>query len=331
MDLDAFVGQHQPQWRRLEELLRRRRPTAAEADELLDLYQRVSTHLSVVQSANPDPSVTRYLSALLTRARVLSTSRRTTSVAALGTFVTRTFPAALYDLRRWWVATLVVNVVVGFALAAWTMRHPELYGKVLTPAEVDRLVGTDFQGYYSAYAHHELATQVWVNNAWVAARCIALGVLGLPVIALLWSNLVNVSVQGALMASHGRAGLFWGLILPHGMLELTAVFVAAATGLHLFWTWVDPGPLPRLRALGVAGRQAMAVALGLVGVLLVSGVIEGFVTPSDLPTAARILIGCLAEGAFLTYVFTLGRWAHAAGVIGDIDRRSLGEDAPVAA
>ena len=69
MDLDAYLIAHQAQWHRLEELTGRRRLSGAEADELLDLYQRVSTHLSVVRSASPDPSVVTYLSNLLARAR----------------------------------------------------------------------------------------------------------------------------------------------------------------------------------------------------------------------------------------------------------------------
>ena len=86
------------------------------------------------------------------------------------------------------------------------------------------------------------------------------------------------------MMANDRTSLFFGLILPHGLLELTAVFVAAAVGLRLFWSWVEPGPRTRLQAFAAEGRTAVAIAIGLVVVLLVSGVIEGFVTPSGLPT-----------------------------------------------
>ena len=81
------------------------------------------------------------------------------------------------------------------------------------------------------------------------------------------------------MIQHDRGALFFGLILPHGLLELTAVFVAAGVGLRLFWSWVEPGAAPGLQSLAHEGRSAAAVALGLVLVLLVSGVIEAFVTP----------------------------------------------------
>ena len=69
MDLDAFVAAHREEWQRLDELVRQRRLDGAEADEILDLYQRVATHLSVVRSAAPDPSLVTYLSSLLARAR----------------------------------------------------------------------------------------------------------------------------------------------------------------------------------------------------------------------------------------------------------------------
>jgi uncharacterized membrane protein SpoIIM required for sporulation len=125
-------------------------------------------------------------------------------------------------------------------------------------------------------------------------------------------------VIGALMIQHDRGSLFFGLILPHGLLELTAVFVAAGVGLRLFWSWVDPGSRTRGQALAHEGRSAVAVALGLVLVLLVSGVIEAFVTPSGLPTWARIGIGATAEALFFGYVFGLGRRAFRAGHTGDL-------------
>jgi hypothetical protein len=107
------------------------------------------------------------------------------------------------------------------------------------------------------------------------------------------------------------------------------VFVAAGAGLRLGWAWVDPGPLPRPQALASAGRSAITVALGLVGVLLISGVIEAFVTPSPLPTWARVGIGVLAEAAFLTYVIRYGRRAARAGETGDLALGLREDTAPV--
>lgn len=331
MDLDAYLMVHQPQWRRLEELSSRRRLTGAEADELLDLYQRVSTHLSVVRSASPDPTVVAYLSSVLARARVASAGTRTSTWSDLLAFFTRTFPAALYRTRWWWGTTAVLSVVLAAATAWWGVNHPEVWESQMTPAEIEAYVGTDFENYYSEFPHGEFGTLVWLNNARVAALCIALGVLGLPVLWILGQNVVNVGVAAALMIDNERGSLFFGLILPHGLLELTAVFVAAGVGLRLFWSWVEPGPRSRLDSFAREGRTAIAISLGLVAVLLVSGFIEGFVTPSGLPTWARITIGIVAESLFLLYVFVVGRSAVREGVTGDVLARDAGDSAPVVA
>ena len=331
MDLDAFIATHVGQWRRLEELVGRRNLSGSESDELLDLYQRVSTHLSVVRSASPDPSLVSYLSAVLARARHRATGSRATTWSEAGRFFTQTFPAALYRTRRWWLATTLGSIVLAVVVGVWAVRHPEVFTQQMTQAEIEAYVGTDFENYYSEYPHHEFATLVWTNNAWVAAQCIALGVLGLPVLWILAQNVIGVGIAGALMVSHDRGSLFFGLILPHGLLELTAIFVAAAVGLRLFWSWIEPGPRSRLDSLAAEGRTAAAVALGLVVVLFISGGIEGFVTPSGLPTWARILIGVIAELLFLAYVFVVGGRAARAGVTGDVAEADQGERAPVAA
>ena len=323
VDLDAYVLAHQHTWQRLEELAKRRRLTGAEGDELVELYQRTATHLSVVRTSAPDAQVVAHLSSLLARARTRAEGSRTTTWAGVRTFLTDRFPAALYRLRYWWLATMAASVVVTAVMMWWLLENPAVEQSLLSPQEVDQLVSEDFEGYYSQYAAGEFAAQVWINNAWVSALCLALGVLGAPGVWLLFNNLANIAVIGSIMTRHDHAGHFWGLLLPHGLLELTAVFVAGGVGLRLFWSWIEPGDLSRSRSLAREGRTAGTVALGLVLVLAVSGVIEAFVTPSPLPTWARLAIGILAELVFFAYVFGPGRAAVRRGHTGDVDAALL--------
>lgn len=319
MDLDAYVAAHRGEWDELDALTRRSRLSAEEADRLLDLYQRVGTHLAVVRTSAPDPAVVQWLSGVLARARRRASGTRTGSVRDIARFFTETFAATLYHLRWWWLTTTVLSLVVAFAAGWWFYHNPTVENSLMSPSEVAQYVNTDFESYYSEHAATSFAARVWTNNAWVAAQCIAMGVLGAPVVYVLLQNVISVGVIGALMVRHGRGALFFGLILPHGLLELTAVFVAAGVGLRLFWSWVEPGPRTRMASLAAAGRTTVGVAMGLVVVLLVSGVLEAFVTPSGLPTWARIAIGVLAEVAFFAYVFVVGRRAAARGVTGDVD------------
>ncbi|GAA4205966.1 stage II sporulation protein M [Streptosporangium oxazolinicum] len=322
MDIDAFVTAHRPAWDRLEDLVRRRGSLdGAEVDELVDLYQRVATHLSLVRSASADPILVGRLSALVARARSAVTGAHTPAWREFARFFTVSFPVVAYRARRWWLATSVAFLLVSTAVAVWVGENPGVQAAIATPEQITQLVEHDFADYYSENPATSFAGQVWVNNAWVSMQVIMMSILlGLPIPYVLWENALNVAVSAGLMASRGKLDIFFGLITPHGLLELTAVFLAAAVGMRLGWTVVDPGPRRRAEALAEQGRAVMSVALGLVVVLLVSGLIEGLVTPSGLPTWARIGIGVVAEAAFLTYVIFFGRRAVAAGESGDVER-----------
>jgi uncharacterized membrane protein SpoIIM required for sporulation len=319
VDVDAFVAQHAGEWRRLEALAGRRRLSAAEADELVHLYRRVATHLSLVQSRTPDPALATRLSGLLARARgaVVGTPQRS-GWSALAHGVTVSFPAAVYRTWRWSVGVVVVNVVIAAAMMLWLRDHPERLRRLLSSADVRQLVDHDFADYYSAHPAQSFAAQVWTNNALVTAFALFLGVSLVGTVYVMIQNTVNVGVVGGAMLAAGKGNVFFGLILPHGLLELTVVFVACGAGLRLGWAWVAPGERTRSDSLAEAGRSAGVIALGLAGALAVSGVIEAFVTPSGLPTSARIGIGAVAEAAFVTYVVVLGRRAVREGQTGDV-------------
>lgn len=324
MDVDAFLLTHRGTWDRLDQLIKKRRSlTGAEIDELVELYQRVSTHLSILRSASSDSLVTGRLSSLVARARSAVTGAYAPMTSTFVRFWTVSFPVVAYRAWRWWLATAVAFFAVVVVMAFWVAGNPEVQSLVGTPADIDQLINHDVESYYSEHPAAAFALQVWLNNSWVAAKCIAMSVvLGLPIPFVLFDNAANVGVIAGLMFPAGKGGLLLGLLLPHGLLELTAVFLAGAVGMRLGWSVISPGDRPRGQALAEEGRGVVSVAVGLVVVLLVSGLIEAMVTPSPLPTFARIGIGVLAEVAFLSYIVYFGRRGVAAGETGDI------EDAP---
>ncbi|MCX5382101.1 stage II sporulation protein M [Streptomyces sp. NBC_00083] len=335
MDLDVFVTAHHAEWDRLEHLLHRsRRLTGAEVDELVTLYQRTSTHLSLIQSTAPDPLLTTRLTQLVARARSTVTGTRRATWRDAARFFTEGFPAAVYRSRRWWIPAALISVAVAVVIGWWIGAHPEVQSSIAAPDALRQMTrpGGEYETYYSSHPAGSFAAQVWTNNAQAAAMCLVLGAfLGIPVLWILFLNMLNLGVGIGLMSSAGRLDTFLGLILPHGLLELTAVFVAAGTGMRLGWTVIDPGPRTRRAALAERGRAAVGMAIGLALVLFVSGLIEGFVTPSGLPTWARITLGVAAEAAFLVYVYVLGGRAVRAGELGDVEEAARSAELPTAA
>ncbi|MFI6771070.1 stage II sporulation protein M [Streptomyces sp. NPDC050355] len=335
MDLDVFTTAHRAEWDRLEALLhRKRRLTGAEADELVVLYQRTTSHLSLLLSSAPDPALTSRLTSLVARARSTVTGARKASWRDAARFFTTAFPAAVYRLRHWWIPTAILSTVVAALIGWWIAAHPEVQAAIGAPEELRAMTrpGGQYETYYSSHPAASFAAQVWTNNAQAVALCLVLGAfLGLPVLWILLQNMLNLGIGIGLMSSAGRLDTFLGLILPHGLLELTAVFIAAGIGLRLGWTVIDPGPRTRRTALAEEGRTALGVAIGLAAVLFISGALEGFITPSGLPTWARIGIGTAVELAFLLYVYVLGGRAVRAGATGDVDATDRDATLPTAA
>jgi uncharacterized membrane protein SpoIIM required for sporulation len=321
VDVDAFVAAHQAEWDHLDRLARRRRRLSGdEIDELVSTYQRATTHLSELRSAGHDPALTARLSTRLARARAAIGGAHTPAWRSVGAFAAVSFPAMAYRARWWWLGTAVASLAVALISGWWIARTPSVQASLLSRSAAANLVNHQFRNYYSQYAASAFAFKVWSNNVWVAAESLIFGVLlGVPTLLVLLDNALNLGIDGGLMIGHGRTAEFFTLILPHGMLELSAVFLAAAAGLRLGWSIIDPGSRPRSRALAEEGRATVTIAIGMIVVLLISGAIEAFVTPSHLPAWARIVIGAGAEAAFLGYTLILGWRAVRAGLSADIE------------
>lgn len=329
MDLDTFGALREQRWARLKELSRKRSLTGAEADELARLYQTTAGDLSAVRSAAPEPGLISRLSVLLANSRVWLTGAHGSSTGDVGRYFTRTLPAAMYRVRWWGAITGIVVVLLGALSAWWTVSHPESLELVGDAATRAAIAQEEFASYYTDYSSSSFAAQVWTNNAWLAALCIAFGITGIFPMYLMYNTVIQLGVAAAVMAEAGALDIFFQLIIPHGLLELSAVFVAAGAGLRLCWTMLVPGNRTRASALAEEGRVTFGVVAGLTIALFASGLIEGFVTGSHMPWWLKIVIGSIAFIAFWMYIFVAGRLAVAEGVTGDVEGDLAADVAPV--
>lgn len=330
MDLDAFVSEHGAEWNRLQLLARRRRKlSAAEVDELVVLYRRTATHLSVVRSRAGDATLVAWLSRLVLEARSAVTPPTRITVGSVQRFFSVSFPVEVYRAAGWWIGVAIGFIGLSGVLIAVVAADPSIALSFMSQGEIDRLVSNDFAAYYSEFAPENFAALVWTNNAYVSAICLAGGPIIVPTLYLLWSNAFGVGVTGGVMVGNGGADVFFGLITIHGLLELTCVFIAAGVGLRIGWSWIAPGPRrTRAQAFAETGRSGMVVALGLVVPLFASGLVEAFVTPRPWPIPLKLTIGALVWLAFLTYVFAFGAIARSRGQTGDVRRHEREAVAP---
>jgi uncharacterized membrane protein SpoIIM required for sporulation len=321
MDIDRFIVTNQPAWGRLAQLVvnarRPKRLDPAELDELIQLYQRVSAHLSHARAYYDDPGLNAMLTSLVARANAMIYSKgRGRPARAVGRFLTETFPAAVWTNRRFVLVAALLTLVPAAAVGVWVSSSDAVL-ELAIPPEVQDAAETAFEDYYSSQAAEHFGTQVAVNNIRVSIVVFALGILlCVPAALVMVINGVNVGVWAGFFAERGNLDKFFGLILPHGLLELTAVFIAGAAGLKLGWAIIAPGDRTRPQALAEEGRRSVVIVIGLILVFISAAVIEAVVTPSGLPTAVRIGIGVAVEAVFLAYIASRGRAAEAAGITG---------------
>lgn len=324
VDIDRFITANQPVWDRLEALTGGGAGSVSEDEvaDLVNLYQQTSAHLSYARTYLRDPSLVAALSQLTGRAGAVIYGTRPRTLRTLGRYVADTFPAALWHIRWFVLASAALFLLPALGVGMWMANSPEALNALAPPALREAYVQEDFEAYYSSQPASVFASQVTTNNVQVAILAFAAGILGCLITAyILVANGANVGFAAGLFAAAGQQPRFWGLILPHGLLEITAALVAGATGLRLGWTIIDPGDRPRGEALAEEARRAITVVIGLALVFVVAGAIEGFVTGSSLPAWARVGVGIAAEAVFVSYAVLRGRAAAARGLTG-----ALGED-----
>jgi uncharacterized membrane protein SpoIIM required for sporulation len=335
VDIDAFVAANQSAWARLQQLTTQARHirsiTPDDLDELTALYESCGAHLAHarVRYAADSMLINRLTLLVGDTHTVLYGQRTPEARRTISTFITVTFPEAVVSLRRFILAASLLTLVPWAAFQVWLSVSPRAFELIAPAAAREAYLNHDFADYYSSQPAQNFATQVFLNNVRVAFIAFAAGILVCVVTAaVLAYNGANGGIAGGMFTHVGEGSTFWGLILPHGLLELSAVIVAGAAGLRIGWTIIDPGDRRRLAALADESRRAGNVLVGLVAAFLLAALVEGFVTGQPWPTVVRVGIGVAVFAIF--WGFTIARGIADPGTsdpgTSDLDGTGSGDD-----
>ena len=324
MDLDAYSAAHRDEWDRLAALGKKSRYSGPEADELIERYQSGASQLSAISTTTTGSIEGERLSVYLSRARMRFTGSSANVLSRIPEFFVLHLPAALYRIRWTSLFVTLASLAVAALYGWWAMSNPAVLATMGDASALEQYAKEDFVNYYSDHSGSAFTSFVWTNNAWLAAQCIAFGIVGVYAPYLMFTNAQQLGLTAAIMNEYDRLDVFFLYIAPHGQLELYSIFVAGAAGMMIFWAWIAPGARTRAQALAEDGRALMTVVVGLILALLVSGLIEGWVTRQEWPWPIKIGIGTIALGGFLFYQWWVGRRAFRAGQTGDLDEFEAG-------
>jgi uncharacterized membrane protein SpoIIM required for sporulation len=312
--VDEFVTRRQADWTELEALLGRaagrglRSLAGPELERFGRLYRLTSADLAVAQRDFPRDRVRLYLDQLLARVHPFVYQREVADWHGLLNFFTVGFPRLYRANAPYVLASAALFLVPAlFALVA-TLTSDAVQETLVDPTLLGMIRAGRMWTDIPEETRPAMSTFLMTHNLQVAIMAFAGGVLaGLGTVYVLHQNGIMLgAVLGACQA-HGLGLALIAFISAHGYLELSTVVIAGAAGLRLGYPLLAPGLRTRHAALAEGGHVAVRLLLGGAPLLVLAGCLEAFVSPSDLPPAAKIAIGATTGVLLHSYLLLAGR------------------------
>ncbi|MCP4641599.1 MAG: stage II sporulation protein M [bacterium] len=329
IDLDRFVEEERPHWDELEAMLRRLGEDVAHMLSLRDarrfhyLYQRASTDLGKVKTFAAEPELRAYLEALVARAygEIHETRGQSARFTPLR-WVMETFPCT-FRRNIWAFYAAVAITLVGALFGGVAIRLDPEAKDVLMPfphlsvhpservAEEEEV--RDFDPRAGSKASG--TSFYFTHNTKVAITTMALGsAWGIGTIIVLFANGVMVGAVAVDYIAAGETVFLAGWLLPHGVIEIPAIFLAGQAGLVLGRALIGWGTRESLKGrLRAVGPDLVTLIFGVAAMLAWAGFVEAFLSQYHepvIPYWLKISFGLMELTLLIAYLSRAGRGAE---------------------
>ena len=271
--------------------------------ELGLLYRQTASDLAIAREDITSSQLAAYLNSLLGRAHNLIYMGNKPKVAGIVRFYSETYPRIFRELWPQTLLAFAIFAVTGLAAFILTMRDPTFAHRLLGTHMMETIEKREMWTHSIVTIKPLAASSIMTNNLSVAFATFASGITaGVGTVWMMVLNGLLIGVIGAATLQAGMAGQLWTFVVPHGVLELPAIFIAGGAGFEIARGMLFPGLLPRRESLARAGGRAAQLLLGTIPMLIVAGVIEGFLSPSETAAPLKFLFGAVMFAALVTYL-----------------------------
>jgi uncharacterized membrane protein SpoIIM required for sporulation len=317
MNTEEFYQSRKQEWQRLADLVERgnrdvRNLALQDIEHLASLYRAVSSDLAFAKRDFPHDSVTKYLNHLVARAHAMLYRGEPFALNHLIDFARRGFPRLFRETFVFTLVAFLMFTLPAVAAGVSTAISPQS-AQWLLPVEVQELIPiVENKGLWIDIPVHErpfASSFIMQNNIRVSFLAFSSGLTG--GLLTLWVLVMNGLIIGGLLGLTSHYGVGFELatfVIGHGVIELTVIFMAGGSGLMLGWAMLQPGLMRRRDALAQVAQKSVRLLGGAIPWLVVAGLIEGFISPSEsIPWQVKWAVGITSGVVLYGYLFLAGR------------------------
>jgi uncharacterized membrane protein SpoIIM required for sporulation len=312
MNIQRWIARRQPRWKELDALLKKTEQQglkslkAEEIRQLASLYRSVSADLARARTNQVGEVITQDLQTLTTRgySQIYQGSRRQEWQAVLE-FYQWGFPTTVRQSGGY-IALAVGLFIFAGVVSWWLAWRDPTFMALIVPDELIEQVRDRGELWMGSIVGIEpfASSKIMTNNINVSLAAVAGGMTGglLTTYSMLLNGIVLGTI-GALVGQNNLAFPFWAFVFPHGSLELPSIFLAGGAGFMLARALLFPGQYRRVDALKLYGAKAIQLVYGIVPMLVIAGMIEGFISPNPaIPDVVKYLIGMVLFALLVAYL-----------------------------
>ena len=300
MTEDQFLSRHSATWRELETTCQKinkqgmKSLTTAEIKRYLTLFKLTSHHLAYAKTHYAGSQSITYLNTLVTTCNTnVYTTQNPKLTSSFPSLIT-TYSSILKKYRAYILFSFGLFLFGSLLSFLLVYFKPEYAGLFMEQELVDSIAQNGSAGSSSSWNYPLMSSYIMVNNISVALKAFVFGItLGIGTAYILYQNGLLLGSLTALFYLYGDPACYWSLILPHGVIELTAIFISGAAGFILAKSLLIPGKLTRKASVIDGAHNAIGLMLGVIILLVIAGLIEGFFTPLAISVAAKLLFALL--------------------------------------